>query len=419
MKNTTSLMVGAVFVVAASTMADAGGFDRGGVNLDQLFDPGTGVKTGVTFVSPQRDLKNVTRTANEANPAAPAATSPSVSVEGDYVVPYAGFKMDLTEAIACLGTYSEPFGADADYGTGNAHSATAVEFSVDTRDYGLTCSYKFAAGETPLGEGFVRIIGGASYQTLDGFQSRQRFLDVANLGLATAGGLGNTSGIGFFDVDGDAVGWRAGIAYEIPDIALRAAVIYNSKYDYDLSGVQDNTGFAPLIPGTAIVPVTLQTQIPQSIEIKLQSGINERTLAFLNLKWQDWSQLGIIPIIGGVSPLDGLPTPLSFDPLYQDGFTINAGVGRVISEDVSAIASLGWDRGTSTGFGAQTDTWTLAAGVSYKPTENIDLQFGGLVGLLTSGSSTPAPGGDAANAVSYSFDNDFVGAISFSGKITF
>ena len=40
----------------------AGGFDRGGVNIDLLFDDRPyAVEAGVTYVSPQRELHNVRR----------------------------------------------------------------------------------------------------------------------------------------------------------------------------------------------------------------------------------------------------------------------------------------------------------------------------------------------------------------------
>ncbi len=42
----------------------------------------------------------------------------------------------------------------------------------------------------------------------------------------------------------------------------------------------------------------------------------------------------------------------------------------------SGAVSLTWDRGTSQGYGIQTDTWTLGAGVSYTPTENVEFALG-------------------------------------------
>ena len=469
-----SIVAGLAASVALVSAAQAGGFDRGGVNVDLLFsDKKVDTEFSVTYVNPQRTINNVTRGTNEAtqaaiagalapvvgaagptataaeigafiaaNPAvngpivqgvqnavvggiiagggnpAPARTA-SIDVDGDYVVPRVGLKVGLTDDIACLGTYTEPFGATADYGTGNAYSPSTVAFSIETRDIGLTCSYRFAGMQLGVGQSFFRIIGGVSYQELDGFQSRQRFLDFANLGVPTIGGVTNTSGIGSFTVGGDAVGYRLGAAFEIPDIALRASLMYSSKYEYDLSGTQDNRGFGAIIPGSALVPITMNTEIPQSLEFKLQTGIAPGTLAFASVKWQQWSRLGIIPVNGGRSPVDGQPTSLSFDPVYRDGWTVTGGVGRKFNDSLSGSLALTWDRGTATTTGTQTDTWTVSAGLAHEVNETIELRLGGALGVLTSGTSVPVPGGDAANNVTYSFDNDLVYALSGALKVKF
>lgn len=473
-QHTTLKSIGFALVTTSllSTSAIAGGFDRGGVNIDQLFDTDRfSASAQLTYVLPQRTLENIVRTNNIAivpaiqagvgaqiggligsadpdviaafiadpanaatvgtvtagvtaavtsNPAFANASAGSLDVEGDYVVPRFGAKFNVGQGADCLASYSEPFGADAEYGTNNAYSATAVSFSIDSQDYGLTCSYQFGAGVTSVGDAFARVIVGGSYQQLEGFQARQTFLDLANAGIGAAGGVGNTSGIGTFNVDGDAFGYRVGVAYEIPDIALRASLVYSSKYDYDLSGIQNNTGFGALIPSTQLVPISLKTEIPQSLEAKFQSGISEGTLAFASIKWQDWSKLDVIPIQGGLSPATGLPSNLAFEPGYRDGYTITAGIAKVLTEELAARVSLTWDRGTATVSGTQTDSWTLAGGVRYTANESVDLNLGGAIGLLTSGTSTQLPNSiDQSGGVNYSFGNDIVYAISGGAKIKF
>ncbi|EDQ33346.1 Long-chain fatty acid transport protein [Hoeflea phototrophica DFL-43] len=417
LKFTVAAMAASVAVVSA---AQAGGFDRGGVNIDMLFDESRfATDAAVTIVLPQREINNVVRGANVANAALPTASTASLDVDSDYAVPRLGAKLQIVDNLDCLATYTQPVGADAGYGLNNAYSPTAVDFSLDTDDYGLTCSYKFAGGETSLGQGQFRIIGGVSYQELDGFLSRQTFLDFANVGVTTAGGVTNTSGLGQFNIGGESWGWRIGAAYEIPEIAFRASLVYSSKYDYDLTGTQNNTGFGAVIPGTQIVPISATTEIPQSLEFKIQSGVAENTLAFFGVKWQEWGKLGIIPIVGGRSPATGASSNLSFDPLYQDGWTVTGGMARRINDKVSVLGALTWDRGTSTTSGTQTDTWTFSSGVAFNPSERVELRLGGALGVLTSGTSTPAAGGDQANNITYSFGNDLVAAGSFSAKVKF
>jgi len=469
-----SIVAGLTASVALVSSAQAGGFDRGGVNVDLLFsDKRVDTEFSATYVSPQRTIKNVTRGTNEAtqaavgqalagtvgaagpiataaeiqayiavNPAVRGAqvqaiqtavvggiigaggnpgvdTSASIDVDSDYVVPRVGLKVGVTDDLSCLGTYTEPFGASADYGTGNAYSASTVAFSIDTRDIGLTCSYRFAGMQLGVGQSYFRFIGGVSYQELEGFQSRQRFLDFAKLGSTSVLGVTNTAGIGSFKVKGDAMGYRMGVAFEVPDIAMRASLMYNSSYDYDLSGTQDNTGFGAAIPSSRLVPITMSTEIPQSLELKVQTGIAAGTLAFASVKWQQWSRLGIIPVNGGVSPVSGTPASLSFDPVYRDGWTVTGGVGRKFNDALSGSLALTWDRGTATTTGTQTDTWTVSGGLAHEVGENVELRIGGAIGLLTSGTSTPPAGGDAASNVTYNFGNDVVYALSGALKVKF
>ena len=101
--------------------------------------------------------------------------------------------------------------------------------------------------------------------------------------------------------------------------------------------------------------------------------------------------------------------------------TISGGVGHKFNEQWSGALSLAWDRGVTTGIGTHSDTWTLGAGVSYTPTENIEFRVGGALGLLTSGSSRPVTvdGRTYGQRATYDFGTDLVSAISTSLKVKF
>ena len=430
--NTTFKSVGLALLTTSllSTSAIAGGFDRGGVNIDQLFDTDRfGASAQVTYVNPRRTIKNVQRATNAASSLVPFTLPPlstsEIDVDGSFVVPRLSAKLDVSDNLRCLATYTEPYGADAGYGTGNAYSASAVEFSVDTKDYGLTCGYSFIGNETSVGESKISIIGGISYQEFDGFLSRQTLLDASALPLAAVqGALGagtNPLGIGEFRLADEAFGYRIGAAYEIPEIALRAQIVYNSRYKLDgLSGTVDISDFGTDAAGIfPVLPVSASSEIPQSIEAKFQSGIRPGTLAFASVKWQQWSRLGSIAIQGVRSPLDGAESDVFFEPLYRDGYTVSAGIGQVLNEQLAGRVALTWDRGTSTTVGTQSDTWTLSAGLRYKDGDHLEVNFGGAVGLLTDGVSTGVGTQDQANAVTFSFDNDYVYAISGGVKLKY
>ncbi len=65
--NKALIVAGMAALTATSAMnaALAGGFDRGGVNIDQLFDTERySFSSGLTFVRPDRKIKNVRRVNN-------------------------------------------------------------------------------------------------------------------------------------------------------------------------------------------------------------------------------------------------------------------------------------------------------------------------------------------------------------------
>jgi long-chain fatty acid transport protein len=227
------------------------------------------------------------------------------------------------------------------------------------------------------------------------------------------------------------MGWRAGIAYEIEEYAFRASLVYNSKVKYDdLTGTVDLTEVPkaanPANPYLGVVtPVYGSAEAPDSVELKLQSGIAPDWLAFGSVKWTNWSVLQSIAFCPkatkGVVACSASSQLTSLDLFYRDGWTISGGVGHKFNEQWAGALSLTWDRGTSQGYGAQTDTWTLGAGVSYTPVENVEWRLAGALGIMTGGESGTYVynGRTYGNDVSYSFGDDLVAALSTSVKVKF
>nr|WP_183899895.1 OmpP1/FadL family transporter [Rhizobium metallidurans] len=393
---------------ALAQPAFAGGLDRGGYNIDQLFDASQfSIQSGVIYVMPQRKLKNVQDL---------QTTSPLLGGNGNlngrsstaddtenYAVPYGGIKAGYGD-LDCLVDYSEPFGAHTNPGANWAGANNNIETKITTRNYGATCSYKF-----DVGPGQLRVIGGTFYQEVEGFKERL----VYSFGAPPL-----PNGTGRLDLEDQAWGWRAGVAYEIPEYALRASLIYNSRVKYDnLTGTVDLTN-SPLTPGYGgkITNVTGSAEAPDSLELKVQSGIATDWLAFGSVKWTNWSVLQTVPF------RDAAGVELaSLDLAYRDGWTTTAGIGHKFNDQWSGAVSLTWDRGTSDGYGSQTDTWLLGLGAAYSPTENIEWRLAGSLGIMTSGESGTIvkDGVTYGDDVTYSFGNDLVAAISTSIKVKF
>jgi len=392
---------------AAMHPAHAGGLERGGYDIDLLFDPApVATEAEATYVMPDRKYKNAK---------GPFGANLGLGTTADgaepYWVPRIGVKAQIVQGVDCMVDYSQPWGAHTAPGMWNG-AISNIETDIKSNNYAGTCSYKFDAGK-----GQLRFIGGVFYQDISGFKE-------SLVGFNPFG----PSPIGRVDLDTSGWGWRAGVAYEIPEIALRASLVYNSQVKLDnISGMLDLSSV-----GGGVKPIYGSTQyMPDSVELKLQSGIAPGWLAFGSIKWVNWSVLQSVPICYVGTPTaacftgnkaSGSLQVTSLDLMYRDGWTVSGGIGHKFNDQWSAAGQLTWDRGTSHGYGAQTDTWTIGGGVAYTPQPNIEVRLAGAIGVMTSGHSGVVNGENGYQAgtdASYDFGNDLVTAISGGVKIKF
>src|SRR5581483_11020812 len=249
--------------------------------------------------------------------------------------------------------------------------------------------------------GSLLFIGGVSYQRID-YELIQ-----------SLGGLPATTKVG----DGS-IGWRAGFGYEIPQYALRATLFYNSAIDYDM------TGTGTLLAGGAYSgPVFGAITMPQSVELKVQSGVAPGWLAFGSLKWTDWSVARNMPICIAGTPVCSQATAVSgLTLLWKDSWTATIGAAHQFSGQFSLAGSLTWDQGASQGFTSQTDTWTFGLTAIVEPNPRARFMLGGTLGVLTAGSESTATLADGSpHPVGYtaSFGNDLVYSLSASASLRY
>ena len=122
------------------------------------------------------------------------------------------------------------------------------------------------------------------------------------------------------------LGYSIGAAYEIPEIALRLAVSYNSTVEHDSDTVENS--FSAI---NAAGVTTFET--PQSVNVDFQTGINEKTLLLASYRWSNWGDFDVIPPDLG-SDLANL----------DDGHRWTLGLARRFSEDLVGLASLTYEK---------------------------------------------------------------------------
>lgn len=354
-----ALIIGAV----GATSALAGGFSRGSADTDILYEDSSGAfRFGGTYVVPGRTYDTIS-----------GANATDDRFSDNYVVPNAAVQVRLFDALSCAGTYTQPFGAATTYGN-QAYAADLKNTGNGTRtsefiteEYGATCALKIGAGR-----GNAYFLGGLFVQNFD-------YEEATTLGTL------------HLEDDGQ-VGYRLGLAYDIPEYAFRTQLMYRSEINHEAEGdfalTPTGSGYIKLLTGRTVPAGTLLPSagagtLPKSVEFSIQSGIAEGWLAYGSVEWTDWSVLPALNYsITGLGPQQKV-----FN--FRDGWTIQGGIGHKFNDDISGTINLTWDRGTGTGADLMTDTWTLGAGSQIKFGPGA-LRLGAGVSYLTSGEQSLA-----------------------------
>ena len=256
-------------------------------------------------------------------------------------------KVQATDKISLGLLYDQPFGADSAYPALDGSKFTTqrntptqgTTAQVDTHNITALLGYQ-------LNENW-NIYAGPVWQTVQA--------DIKLRGAA----YGDLN----YDIDvetKDAYGWLAGFAYQIPEIALKAALTYRSEIKHNTESVE--TSLHPLLP---YVASGVQAITPQSVNIDLQTGVAKNTLAFANLRWVHWDQFTVSPTMLKKFGQD----LISYS---DDQYAINLGVAHKFNDKWSASTAVGYDSGAGnpvTTLGPIEGYWSVGAGAQYNPTE--------------------------------------------------
>ncbi|TCB78506.1 OmpP1/FadL family transporter [Acinetobacter sp. ANC 4173] len=356
LKALTTAMILAALPTAG---AFAAALDRSGQSISAFLQPGNYFEAGISILDP-----SVSGTAN--------ANGSTLSDMGDdYYFPNAALKLQVTDHFSFGLIYDQPFGADATYstsdpalalnGSGLFHDGSEAT-KVEVKSQNLSMIFGFQPNEN------FNIYGGGVYQTVKG--------DVQLRGLAY-GGSTTFGGYNAKISEDGAVGWLAGFAYQIPDIALKASLTYRSEIEHKTT--IEESSIAPLGQNLGTV-INLnnglgETDIttPQSVNLDFQTGIMANTVAFANVRWVNWKDFSIRPYAFGVASklAPGYPNGFDLVAYTDDQWSTNVGLGRKLNDQWAGNVSVGWDSGAGnpvTTLGPTEGYWNLGLGVQYSPT---------------------------------------------------
>ncbi len=284
-------------LLLSTGMVQAGGIDRSTLPFSVLYEKGRVVQLGFSSVTPTV-----------------SGVAGGVLQTGDMSQNYStlsfAYKADLTDKLSYAVILNQPYGADALY----TAVYTGLEAHWDSEQ--LTALIKYNATDR------LSVYGGLRY-----LQSRAEILIppvlLGPLGTYTA----STTTDGKF-------GYVVGAAYEIPDIALRVGLSFESEITHDFDTTERFSG----LNGGATVNGTTEIIIPQTITLDFQTGVAKDTLVFGSVRWSEWSQWHVRPDYYNAVVNDEIT---GFD---DDVITYELGVGRKINDNLSIFARIGFEK---------------------------------------------------------------------------
>ncbi|ENX21861.1 hypothetical protein F892_01099 [Acinetobacter vivianii] len=345
----------------ASTANHAAALDQSGQSILAFLENGNYVEVSATAVDP--DISGKIRNRPELVNDPQNLNSGNMGNSFQYYA--AALKLQLTDRISFGLLYDQPFGADITYPMQSNNTFSDNEFTQQGTSVNVdTESISMIFGVSPFSN--FQLYGGAVYQSVKG--------DVAL--------RGNSYSEAFNGYDAKfkqdhAVGWLAGLSYQIPDIALKAAVTYRSKIDHDMQVTETMFGQ----PLEVTTPSKTKISTPQSVSLDFQTGVYKDTLAYANVRWVNWKDFHIRPTqFGAVTEyLTGLISEGTYtggfdlDSYQKDQWMANVGIGHQFSEKWSASTEVSWDSGTGDPASTLNPTqgsWGLGIGVQFNPAPN-------------------------------------------------
>lgn len=390
------------------TGAFAAALDRSGQSISAFLQPGNYFEAGISVLDPNVSGK-MNSTAPASNPTLGALANTSLDdMAGDYYFPQAALKLQLTDNFSFGLLYDQPFGAEAKYSATDktlpvAGNPGAFQLMGETTEVEVnTQNISMILGFQPI-ENF-NIYGGGVYQTVKG--------DVQLRGIA----YGANQALGLYNAnmkEDSAVGWLAGLAYQIPEIALKASITYRSEIDHEAATTE--TGSSALLGGAFSTRADTKITTPQSVNLDFQTGIMADTVAFANVRWVDWSNFAIRPTAFGKAsetlgalgrgPVGG------FDLVAYSDDQINAtvGIGRKLSEQWAGNVSVGWDSGAGnpvSTLGPTEGYWNVGLGLQFSPAPNYFIAGGVKYFMLGDAEAQPASMFGTNQSVASFEDND-------------
>lgn len=343
-------------LLASTASAHAVGLDRSARPTAFIFEDGNKLQFSAGFGNPSIEGTDI-------------ANVPTGNIGDDFTIWGVAVRYELNDKLSFGLMIDEPYGADILYGPDSAVLGGTAAI-VDSNAITAFARYKF--------NDRFSVHGGLVYQSVSA--------DVTLSGS----GYGGLSGYNARFSNDSALGYMLGVAYEIPDIALRVALTYHSEIDHELDTTETGPAF-PFVFGADSVESITEVTTPETVRLDFQSGVAPNTLVFGHVRFSHYSATRVSPT--GLQQLSGNPNASLTD--LENAWDAAIGVGRRFNDKWAGSLSVGWEQKGEddlvSPLGSTNGAVYLAVGASYQATDQIEISGG--IRYTDFGNATPNVGG--------------------------
>ena len=281
--------------------------------------------------------------------AAAALGTQTGNMAGSYTNLSFAYKADINDSLSYAVFINTPYGADASYSQGLYTGLTATW---ESQQIAAILKYK-------IDENFS-VYGGLRYLESEAQIALPDQLIRAGLALAgnpLAGAPAGTLAYSATGAKDGQVGVILGAAYELPDIALRVGLTYESGVSHSFA-TRETFAVAGAVNAAGVTNV----EIPDAVTLDFQTGIAADTLMFGSVRYAEWTVWEVRPPVYNAAFNDNIT---DFD---NNVVTWQLGVGRRLNDNLSVFARATYEKANggeasrlaptdgSTGFGVGA-TW--------------------------------------------------------------
>lgn len=313
-KKYLAVMILSVFV----DQTYAAGLERSPQQIDALFEQGTYAEVGYTHISP--DVTGKDTNGNHISDMAEDFQSLNYAV-----------KTDLASNLRVAVIYDEPFGAKVKFEGDNNfiakdRPAEDANTRVNVKSKNVTALLGYNLNKN------VMIYGGPALQELEAE------IHLRGLTYAANSGYNNT----FSDI---AVGWVAGMSYAKPEMGILASLTYRSEIEHKTT-IQEDVPLADIVfAGDYSHSNRGSITTPESVNLNLQTGLNQTTALYAKVRYVPWSDFAFYPPILKAATTAALGKGLPLVDYSDDQTSVEIGLGKRLALNLAISISGLWDSG--------------------------------------------------------------------------